>query len=442
MPPAQAEHSTSILIVGGGPTGLAAALWLARFGVDVTVVDARVGEHPAHSTGALTPRAVTQLADLVDLDNMAAHDITGIRVLVHGRVVDLRWPHHPEHMLPGKVVARANLDGALRSSAIAAGATVWTATTAVAPLIDDGIVAGATVERHQGPQTAESDAAAEYDDAGSPITTIDVRSKFVLIADGALSHFGRALGTARNRSHPMGVVARVRLPSAASHEPWIEAAIDLHDSIGNPIPGFGWVFPGGDGHATIGVGLLTAFREIEGPPIVDVLGSWLARLPGHWGIDGDLADLDSLPIDTGRLPMGGSVHPKSGPNWLVAGDAAGMASPINGAGLESALETGQIAAQVLAQSLSDDNGLALRTFERYLEAERGRQLKVARLAARAVAKPRIARPLTNWASRSPELLAGGLRIVTGLQRDDDPGRAERNFARVARIASLIPERSS
>lgn len=340
-------------------------------------------------------------------------------------------------MLPGKVVARADLDGVLREAAIEAGATIWTATTATAPLIDDGIVAGATVQR-----ASVSGEQAEYDDAGIAITTVDIRSKFVLIADGALSHFGRALGTARNRSHPMGLVARVRLPSPASHDPWIETAIDLHDSIGNPIPGFGWVFPGGDGHATVGVGLLTAFRATEGPPITELLGSWLARLPGHWGIGEDDIDVATLPIDTGRLPMGGSVHPKSGPNWLVAGDAAGMASPINGAGLESALETGEIAAQVLAQSLSDDNGLALRTFERYLEAERGRQLKVARLAARAIAKPRIARPLTNWASRSPELLAGGLRIVTGLQRDDNPGRAERNFARVAKIASIIPERSS
>jgi len=437
MPPAQAEHSTSILVVGGGPTGLAAAISLARVGVDVTVVDARVGEHPPHATGALTPRAVTQLADLIDLDRLVAHDVTGVRVLVHGRVVDLRWPHHPAHMLPGKVVARADLDGVLREAAIEAGATIWTATTATAPLIDDGIVAGATVQR-----ASVSGEQAEYDDAGIAITTVDIRSKFVLIADGALSHFGRALGTARNRSHPMGLVARVRLPSPASHDPWIETAIDLHDSIGNPIPGFGWVFPGGDGHATVGVGLLTAFRATEGPPITELLGSWLARLPGHWGIGEDDIDVATLPIDTGRLPMGGSVHPKSGPNWLVAGDAAGMASPINGAGLESALETGEIAAQVLAQSLSDDNGLALRTFERYLEAERGRQLKVARLAARAIAKPRIARPLTNWASRSPELLAGGLRIVTGLQRDDNPGRAERNFARVAKIASIIPERSS
>ena len=424
----ETEHSTSVLIVGGGPTGLAAAITLTRIGIEVTVVDARVGDHPPESTGALTPRAVHELSTLVDIAAVPAHDVRGIRVLVHGRTIDLDWPEHPDYPLAGRVVARSDLDGALRDAARHAGARVWTATTAVAPLVDDGILAGATVQRHGDRETDPE--------------TLDIRASYVLIADGALSHFGRALGTARNRSHPMGVVARTKLASTSTNNDWIEAAIDLHDQIGAPIPGFGWVFPGNDGHVTAGVGLLTAFRETEGPPIIDLLMSWLQRLPGHWDIDEYSLSVDNLTIETGRLPMGGSVHPKSGPNWLVAGDAAGMASPINGAGLESALETGQIAASVLAHAISDGNGLFLRTFERYLAAERGRQLKVARLAARAVARPRVSRPLTNWASRSPALLGGGLRIVTGLLRTDDPGRAERNFERVTKIASFIPEKSS
>jgi geranylgeranyl reductase family protein len=424
----ESEHFTAVVIVGGGPTGLAAAITLRRVGIDVTVVDARIGDHPPESCGALTPRAVQELSTMVDIDTVPAHEVRGVRVLVHGRTVDLDWPEHPDYPLAGRVTARRDLDGALRDAARAAGAEVWTATTAIAPLVDDGILAGATVQRHGSRETDPE--------------TLDVRASYVLIADGALSHFGRALGTARNRSHPMGVVARTRLPSSSVNNDWIEAAIDLHDPIGAPIPGFGWVFPGNDGHVTAGVGLLTAFRETEGPPITDLLLSWLQRLPGHWGINEDMIGLDQLEIETGRLPMGGSVHPKSGPNWLVAGDAAGMASPINGAGLESALETGQIAASVLAQAITDGNGLVLRTFERYLAAERGRQLKVARLAARAVARPRVSRPLTNWASRSPAILGGGLRIVTGLLRTDQPGRAERTFERVAKIASIIPEKSS
>lgn len=422
-----AEHVTSVLIVGGGPSGLAAAITLARAGIGVTVADAKSAPHPRVATGALTPRTMTELASMIDVDSIDGHAISGVRVLVHGRVIELPWPEHPDHIHGARIVARRDLDGVLMETALAAGALVWSGTTATTPLIDDGIVAGAVLEQlHPNGET----------------TSIDARASYVLIADGALSHFGRALGTARNRSDPMGVVARARFPSPDAGDQWIETAIDLRDQIGDPIPGFGWVFPGGDDHITVGVGVLTAFRESEGPPINDLLTSWLRRLPGHWGIDPDSVDPDQIEFDTGRLPMGGSVNPKSGPNWLVAGDAAGMTNPINGAGIESALETGRIAAAVLREAIETDNGLVLRWFERYLSAERGRQLKVARLAARAVTRPRVSLPLTNWASRSPELLGGCLRIVTGLQRADSPGRAERNFERAARIASFVPEPSS
>jgi len=419
------EQNIDVLVVGGGPAGLAGATYLVTRGASVIVVDARSEPHLDTARAALTPRTVTRFAELADLDRLAgAHPAAGIRVLAHGRAVELPWPSHSDHVHPGMVVSRGEFDEVLRSVAERAGAVVLSGRRAVAPIVDDGIVAGAIVE------TTETG------------HQHHVRAKYVLIADGALSHFGRALGTARNRSHPMGVVARTRIPTEAADNDWIEAAIDLRDQHGAPIPGFGWVFPGSDGSITVGVGLLTAFRETEGPPIADLLLSWIQQLPGHWAIDKRAATASDLDIESGRLPMGGSVHPKSGPNWLVAGDAAGLINPMNGAGLESALETGKIAATVLIEAIRGGNGLALRRFERHLEAERGQQLRVARLAARALARPRISNPLTRWASRSPEILGGGLRIVTGLQRDDNPGPAEKNFARAARLARLIPEPSS
>ena len=42
-------------------------------------------------------------------------------------------------------------------------------------------------------------------------------------------------------------------------EPWIESHLDLRDRDGNHLPGYGWIFPVGDGTVNVGVGLLSTF---------------------------------------------------------------------------------------------------------------------------------------------------------------------------------------
>ena len=42
-------------------------------------------------------------------------------------------------------------------------------------------------------------------------------------------------------------------------EPWIESHLDIRDKHGNHLPGYGWIFPVGDGTVNVGVGLLSTF---------------------------------------------------------------------------------------------------------------------------------------------------------------------------------------
>ena len=49
--------------------------------------------------------------------------------------------------------------------------------------------------------------------------------------------------------------------------------------------------------------------------------------------------------------MGASVRPAAGPTYLVVGDAAGVANPFSGAGMEYAIETGMLAGGVLDEAL-------------------------------------------------------------------------------------------
>ncbi|HWL50375.1 MAG TPA: FAD-dependent oxidoreductase, partial [Acidimicrobiia bacterium] len=87
--------SPSVLVVGGGPAGSAAAYWLARDGHDVTLVEKK--EYPRDKTcgDGLTPRAVLQLQEMgFEFDVPEFHRITGLRSYAGDEYVELEWPEH------------------------------------------------------------------------------------------------------------------------------------------------------------------------------------------------------------------------------------------------------------------------------------------------------------------------------------------------------------
>ena len=84
--------------------------------------------------------------------------------------------------------------------------------------------------------------------------TRPVRARYVVVADGANSRFGRALGTTRDRSQPMGMALRGYYTSPGHDQPFIESHLDIRDDDGKVVPGYGWIFPLGDGRVNVGVG--------------------------------------------------------------------------------------------------------------------------------------------------------------------------------------------
>ena len=411
-----------VLVVGGGPAGAATAYWLAQAGHDVVVVERKTFPRDKTCGDGLTPRAVRQLADMGIEDQVAAnhHRFGGLRTVAHGITLELAWPSHPEYPNYGYVIRRRDLDQLVADNAVAAGATLWQGTEAVTPILERGLLAGAVVRRKEAKQEEE------------------LRARYVVVADGANSRFGRALGTSRNRSYPQGMAIRGYWESPRHADPWIESILDVRDRKGNALPGYGWIFPLGDGTINVGIGLLSSFRDYKQVNTSHLMAEFAATAPSYWGISPET----QLGAPTGgRLPMAGSVGPKAGPTFLVVGDAAGSVNPFNGEGIDYAYETGRLAADVLSEALTTGNGLVLRRYPETLEAEFGLYFKVARGFAALIGRPALMKELTRVGMQSRPLMEWMLRIMANLLRPDEIGPAEAAYKAVATLARLVPEPS-
>lgn len=411
------DISTDVLVVGGGPAGAAAAYWLARHGHDVTIVERK--EFPREKTcgDGLTPRAVHQLDEMgltEDLEQF--HRYNGLRATGMGRQLELEWPSHPVYPQHGYVVRRRELDTMVAANAEAAGATLLQGHEAVQPLIDRGFVRGAVVH-------SESHGTRQID------------ARYVVVADGANSRFGRALGTFRTREWPYGTAIRTYWESPRHADSWIESALDVKDRNGNPMPGYGWIFPVGDGTVNIGVGLLSTFRDFKSVNTTHLLDAYAHQVADRWEIDPGNPECKAT---SGRIPMGGSVGPKAGPTYLVVGDAAGSVNPFNGEGIDYAYETARMAADVLHEALTGNDPTVLQRYPRLLDDEYGEYFKVARLFARVIGRPTLMRELTRAGMHSRTLMEWVLRIMANLLRPDEIGPAEAAYKAAAALVRLAP----
>ena len=408
-----------VLIIGGGPAGAASAYWLAEAGHDVCVVERKTFPREKTCGDVLTPRAVHELTEMGLLDRLTDHHrIEGLRATANGITLELSWPEHPTFPPFGYVVRRRDLDQLVAEHAMKAGAVVEQGTDAIAPLVERGFVRGAIV------QAKDSSRASER------------RARYVIVADGANSRFGRALGTSRRRDWPYGTAIRGYWESPRHDDTWIESALDVKDRNGNPMPGYGWIFPVGDGTVNIGVGLLSTFKDFKGVNTSTLLREYVAGAPEYWGLDVDAAC--GRPA-SGRLPMGGSVTPTVGPTYLVVGDAAGTVNPFNGEGIDYAYETGRMAAAVLHDALTSGDPGALPQYSAMLDREYGRYFKVARLFARVIGRPALMRELTRVGMHSRTLMEWVLRIMANLLRPEEIGPAEAAYRAAAALARLAPD---
>ena len=315
-----AEEQIDVAVIGAGPAGTAAAITLARAGIDVTVFDKATFPRDKTCGDGLTTLALRQLEQLgLDPADVASWiDVTDCFVTSPSGVsIHLPLPPASDGRFAA-VTTRLDLDAALVEVARKEGATVV-----------EG--AGLTAAREESNAVVLRIGADGADER-------EVRARWVVAADGMWSPTRRALGLAEPGYRGEWHAFRQYVGNVGER-----AATELHVMFeADIVPGYFWSFPLPGRRANIGFGIQRGGKV----PVGDMGPLWedlLARPHIR-----DLLGPDVTPEAPHRawpIPARIDTAVTSTPRVLFTGDAVAACDVMTGEGIGQALLTGVRAAE-------------------------------------------------------------------------------------------------
>lgn len=336
-----------LVIVGGGPAGLATALHAARAGLDTVVVEPRPAPVDKACGEGLMPGAVRALTAL-GLD-VPGHPISGIRYVQGPRQAQAAFRHGP-----GLGARRTDLHGALHRAVLAAGVPVL-------PLRVEAV---------------------RQDSTGVSLPGTGLHARWLAAADGLHSPVRRSLGLeVRTRGTPRyGLRRHYAVPPWS---PYVEVHWGAHaEAYVTPL-----------GPSLVGVALLTTRRapfttQLEGFPEL------AARLPPEAAVT----------AVRGAGPLRRRARTRVHGRVLLVGDAAGYVDALTGEGVSLALT----AAEALVANVC--RGTARRYETDWCRATRRHRLLTG-LLLRARQQPALGSRIAPTAARLPRLFAAAVNAL-------------------------------
>lgn len=331
-----AEKRFDVLVVGAGPAGSITALVLARSGARVALVDKAAFPRDKACGDLVGPRGVQLLHDF-NLSVPCATRVSDMLVVgPSGRRV--RLPARSGRTYPGYgiCVARSDFDVTLQHAAIEAGAE-FIVGNARTPVMEHNRLCGFELS-----------------------TSARLQADVIVGADGATSRVATVARLVDTDRVLWGFAARTYVDDDVS-EPHIVLWAPEHGPV---FPGYGWVFPGGNGGANLGLGVAVLSDRTAGRRAVRAFDSFRSHAIRH-GILEQRRRVPRAPLGAWlKLGMVGTVPARD--RVLLVGDAAGLVNPLQGEGIAQAMGSGAAAARaILADPASAHTRYRASLMQRY-----------------------------------------------------------------------------
>jgi len=423
-------ESADVIVVGAGPGGSATAAYLAMSGLDVLLLEKTRFPREKVCGDGLTPRAVRELVTLgvatPEDDGWIKNH--GLRIIGGGMRLQLDWPDSSGFPPYGLVRTRMDFDDILARHAVKHGARLHESTNVIGAITNEsGAVVGVRAKAVDEPGQARDQ-------------VLEFHAPLVIAADGNSSRLSLSMGREKRDDRPMGVAVRTYYTSARHDDEYLESWLELWstDPAGHRVllPGYGWVFGVGDGTSNVGLGILNTSKAFGKVDYKDVMRRWVATMPQEWTYNDETM---TMPIRGAALPMGFNRQPHYDRGLLLVGDAGGMVNPFNGEGIAYAMESGRLAAEVVAQAFArqDDAGRerVLQSYPQVMKDALGGYYTLGRWFARAIGNREVMRLATRYGLPRTTLMRFLLKVMANLP-EQHGGRADDRL--IHALSSMAP----
>lgn len=373
---------TDVCIVGAGPSGTVAALFMAKYGINCTLVDKATFPRDKICGDGISGWVVTILNEL-DKDLLKRFSKQtfllpsyGMR-LIAPNFKSLDLPFFDENQTdipPGFIGKRVDFDNFL---------------------IDE-------VKSKKEIELLEATEIIGYDKekGGIRLQTNDdceIFSKIVIFSNGANSKFMQDPGGIyKSKSHIMTGLKTYYKGVSGFHD---QNYVELH-FLKNILPGYFWIFPLPNGLANVGIGLDQDRIKKKKLNLRKIMLEAIENIPSLKERF-KAAEMVSK-IQAFGLPLWDGKRFLSGDHYMLTGDAASLIDPVTGEGIGHAVISGMYAAEQCKRSLESDNFSAkfMRNYDQQVYNRIGKELKISSKIVHFIKYPWLFNMVVNKANSS------------------------------------------